>query len=72
MALGTVEGLLRGIAANLVVAYLASILVIYCRLLVLAHMVIVVTIRMFELVILNGDSFHCRYVDFFFCTRLTL
>ena len=54
VALGTVVGLLTVIAVNLRVAYLSSILVIYCRLIVLAHMVIVVTIPMFELVILNG------------------
>ena len=44
-----------------------SILVIYCRLIVLSHMMIVDTIRMFELVILNVHSFQRRYVEFHFC-----
>ena len=38
------EGLFRGIAVNLGVEYLTNILVIYCRLIVLAHMVIVLIV----------------------------
>ena len=72
LALGTVVGFLRGIDVNLGVAYLENILVIFCQLIVLAHMVIVVTIRMFELVILNGYSFQRRYREFHFFRLLLI
>ena len=53
-----------GIAVNLGVAYLTTILVVYYRLILMADMVTVVAISMFELMIPAGYSFQRRYVEF--------